>query len=224
MMGDSAPTPTPTPDSPAGRGSASPARPTPASAGRVLEASISRFTCSCYELDAAPPLGALVVVMDGGPPIYGVVADARTEGLDPGRRPAPRGGPGDDRAAVLEQNPQIPALLHTTFDAIVVGHDGTFGVQRHLPDGPVPIYARVRACDADESARFFERFDAFKLLLGAGALADEVTAACLRRAAALQPDPRAFLVRAGRALARELATEPDRLTTILARVRPRSSS
>lgn len=192
-----------------------------ASVGRVLEAKISGFRCSCHELDSAPPLGALVAVMDGGPTIYGVVAEVRTQPLDAGRQLAPRGGPGDDRAAVLAQNPQIPALLHTTFDAVVVGYaDARASVRRHLPDGPAPMYARVRTCDAAETARVFERFDFLGLLLAAGPLADEVTAACLRRAAGQQADPRAFLIRAGRALAQELATEPERLTAILSRVRP----
>ncbi len=191
-----------------------------ATVGRVLESTISRFMCSCHELDCAPPLGALVTVIDGGPPIYGVVADVRTQGIDPGRPLTPRGQPGDDRAAVLAQNPQIPALLHTTFEAVVAGHADARGVRHHLPDAPARMYARVRECDSDESARFFERFDFFGLLLATGPLADEVMSACLRRAAALQPDPRAFLVRAGRGLAGELATEPERLIAILGRVRP----
>jgi hypothetical protein len=194
-------------------------RASPASCGRVLEATVARFLCSCHELDGAPPLGALVVVMDAGPAIYGVVADVRTQGLDPGRRPAPRGRPTDDRAAVLAQNPQIPALLHTTFEAVVVGHAGEGGIRRYLPDAPAPMYARVRSCTDAEVAAFCERFDFLGLLLAAGPLADEVTAACLRRAAAGRPDARAFLVRAGRALAGELATEPERLTAILGRIR-----
>jgi hypothetical protein len=189
------------------------------SVARVLEATISRFTCSCHELDGSPPLGTLVVVMDAEPAIYGVVAEIKTEGIDPGRRPAPRGGPGDDRATVLAQNPQIPALLHTLFEALVIGQADGRSVRRYLPDTPAPTYARVRACTDAESARFFEGFEHFTLLLAAGPLADEVMAACLRRAAAGQRDPRAFLVRAGRALAQELATEPERLTAILSRVR-----
>lgn len=190
------------------------------SVGRVMQAEISIFHCVCHELDCAPPLGALVLVMDGEDDIFGIVSDVRTVPQDPGRSPAPRGGPGDDRATVLAQNPHIPALLHTTFQALVVGHEGPREIARHLPDAPARIYSRVRVCDPIEMARFFERFDAFKLLLGTGPLADEVVAACLRRAAATQPNPRAFLVRAGRALAVELATEPERLTAILSRVRP----
>lgn len=189
------------------------------STGRVLEATIARFICAAHELDGAPPLGTLVVVMDAETPIYGVVADIRTEGIEPGRRPAARGGPGDDRATVLAQNPHIPALLHTLFEAIVVGQGGGYAVRRYLPDAPAPTYARVRTCTAEETAQFFEGFEHVKLLLAAGPLADEVTAACLRRAADVQPDRRAFLVRAGRALASELATEPERLMTILGRVR-----
>lgn len=190
------------------------------SCGRVLEASISRFMCSCHDLDGAPPLGTLVMVMDPGPAVYGVVVDVHTESIDAGRPLTPRGGPGDDRASVLRQNPQIPALLHTTFEVAVVGQAGPLGIRRHLPDAPAPIYSRVRPCDPAETARFFESFEFFELVLGAGPLADEVMSACLRRAAAGQRDPRAFLVRAGRALAHELAAEPDRLTAILSRVRP----
>jgi hypothetical protein len=189
------------------------------SVGRVMEATISDFMCVCHELDCAPPLGALVLVLDGDDDIFAIVSDVRTVPQDPGRSPAPRGGPTDDRLSVLAQNPHIPALLHTIFRALVVGHEGPHEIARHLPDAPARIYSRVRVCDSTEMARFFERFDAFKLLLGAGPLADEVVGACLRRASATQPNPRAFLVRAGRALAVELATEPERLTAILSRVR-----
>ena len=218
-MDSDTPGTTAAPDSRLDRGFRLPAAP---SIGRVLEATISRFVCSCHELDEAPPLGALVAVMDGSPTVYGIVAEARTEGLDPGRRPAPRGGPTDDRATVLAQNPQIPALLHTVFEAVVVGYgEGGRGVRLipHLPDAPAPMYARARLCDADETVAFFERFDFLKLLLTSGPLADEVTAAAIRRAARGQADVRAFLVRAGRALAGELATEPERLMAILARMK-----
>ena len=186
--------------------------------GRVILASIAAFTCAAHDLDGAPALGTLVVAVDAPVPIYGVVADVRTESIDPGRQPAPRGGPGDDRAAVLAQNPQLPALLHTLFEARVVGHGRPGALHRYLPDAPAPIYGRVRACDLDETAAFFEAFDFFPLLLAAP-LADDILAASLRQAAAVQPERRAFLVRAGRALAQEMATEPERLLAILGRVR-----
>ncbi len=192
-----------------------------ASLGRVIEASIDRLTAVCHTLDGAPPLGALVVAEDDAPAIYAAVTGALTGGIDPGRRLAPRGGPGDGRAAVLAQNPQIPALLQTTFTATVTGHAGPGGeMRRYLPDAPAPVYALVRAATAAETAALCAEPDYLKLLLTAGPLADEVTAACLRRAAAHQPDSRAFLITSGRALAGLLAAEPDRLHAILRRIRP----
>ena len=190
------------------------------SVGRVIESNIGGFTAVCHELDSAPPLGALLVTLDSTPPLYAVVAGASTEPRDPGRQPMPRGGPSDDRATVLAQNPQIPALLHTVFEAIVVGYEAHGQVVQMLPESPAPIYGRARPCTSVETARFFEQFDALKLLLGAGPLAAEVVAACIRRAAAGRADSRHFLVQAGRALAAELATDPERLTSLLARIRP----
>jgi len=186
----------------------------------VLESTVARFLCACFTLEGAPPLGALVVVEDGAPPIYAAVADVRTEGRDPGRRPVPHGGPGDDRARVLIQNPQIPALLQTTFDATVIGHGAGPDLRQYLPEAPAPVYTRVRICTADEVVAFTSRFEFLKLVLDGAALADEVTAACLRRAAAVHPDPRGFLVAAGKALAVELAAESDRLAALLRRIRP----
>lgn len=190
-------------------------------AGRVLQSGISSFRSAAPELDLAPPLGTLVVVLDHARAIYGIVSDIRTEGRDPGRQPSPRGGRDDDRAAVLAQNPQIPMLLQTTFDARVAGFIEQDGEpRRYLPDAPAQIYARVREADHAEIGRFFEQFDFLPLLLSAGPLGDEVVAAAIRRAAMQRAAARPFLVRAGRALAAELSTDSDRLTTILARIRP----
>jgi hypothetical protein len=185
----------------------------------VLEASIVRLVVACFELESAPPLGALVVT-DDLVPVYAVVADVRTEGRDPGRRPTPHGGPNDDRARVLEQNPHIPALLQTTFEAVVTGHTTAAGLRPWLPDAPPPIFARVRDCTDAEVRAFTETLEFCSLLLAGGPLADEVTAACLRRAAATHSSPYDFLVRAGRALAGELAAEPHRLAALLRRIRP----
>ena len=187
--------------------------------GRVLEASAARFLCACFELEGAPPLGALVSV-DSSPPLVGVVSDIRTEGRDPGRRPAPHGSPSDDRARVLQQNPQIPALLQTSFEALVVGYGSGASIHQGLPAFPAPIYDRVQTCSATEVLSFTERLDFLRLMLVSGSLADEVTIACLRGAAATHADPRTFLVRAGKALATELAAEPDRLAALLRRLRP----
>lgn len=187
--------------------------------GRVLEASVARFLAVCFALESAPPFGGLVQV-DGAIQVYAVVAEVRTEARDPGRRLAPHGGPADDRARVLEQNPHIPSLLHTVFEAIVVGHASGGPPQQGLPAAPAAVFSRVRVCTPAEVAAFTERLDFCSLLLAADPLAGEVTAACLRRAAEAHPAPHQFLVRAGRWLATELAGEPNRLAALLRRIRP----
>jgi hypothetical protein len=184
----------------------------------VLEAGVAQFTAACFRLEDAPPLGALVAVDNG--PIYGVVSDVRTEGRDPGRRLVPHGGPEDDRARVLARNPQIPALLHTVFEATVTGFGEGDALRQRLPPAPPPVYARVRVCTPDEVAAFSRSFACCALLLASGPLADEVTAAYLRRAASVHPNPRAYLVLAGKALTIELAAEADRLAALLRRLRP----
>jgi hypothetical protein len=51
-------------------------------------------------------------------------------------------------------------------------------------------------------------------------MADEVLGACLRGAAATHTDPQAFMLRAGKALAAELAGDLPRLNSILKKVSP----
>lgn len=189
-------------------------------AGRVLQARTGSFAAGCFTLECAPPFGALVVVQDGETPLYGVVGEVRTEGRDPGRHPALRGEPAQDRAAVLANNPQIPQLLQTTFEVVVAGHGQPGRIRQELPAAPAPIFARVRECTAAEASAFAASSDFLRLLLAGGAASDEMTAACLRRLAAAHADGRAFLVRAGKALAGLLAAEPERLVALLGRIRP----
>jgi hypothetical protein len=188
--------------------------------GRVTQARIDRFTAECFRREWAPPLGALVAVEDGPMPIYAAVSGAWTEGVDPGRRVASHGEPDDDLERVLADHPHVPALLQTSFEAIVVGHHADGAVRRYLPPAPAPILARVRACAASEIETLTDSFDFLKPLLACGPLADDVIAAALRGAAAERMDGRAFLVRAGKALAPWLVNDPSRLQAVLRRLQP----
>lgn len=188
--------------------------------GRVIRASIDRFSAECFNRDGAPPLGLLVAVEDVEEPVFGIVSGVLTEGIDPTRRVTARGEPEHDLQRVLEENPHVPALLATTFDAVVVGHERDGSVRQYLPAAPAPILARVRACSEAESAEFMRSFDFLRLLLAAGYFADDVIAAALRQAATVQPDRRGFLVRAGKALTPLLADDATRLQAILRRIQP----
>ena len=69
--------------------------------------------------------------------------------------------------------------------------------------------------------RFAADLDFLSLILNSGVpVADEVVGACLRSAASTCPDQAAFLARAGRALATELASDLPRLNAVLRRVAP----
>ncbi len=188
--------------------------------GRVIRASIDRFSAECFARDGAPPLGLLVAVEDMEEPVFAVVCGVLTEGIDPTRRVTARGEPEHDLQRVLDENPHVPALLATTFDAVVVGHKRAGNVCQYLPSAPAPMLARVRGCTDDECAAFMRSFDFLRLLLAGGVFADDVIASALRQAAAAQPDRRGFLVHSGKALTPLLADDATRLQAILRRIQP----
>jgi hypothetical protein len=58
----------------------------PQRVGEVIEASTAEFTAQCYELYQIPPLGSLVKTKDQSLELYGIVYNAATTSLEPGRR------------------------------------------------------------------------------------------------------------------------------------------
>jgi hypothetical protein len=185
--------------------------------GQVVRADIAGFTAGC-PLHQTPPLGSLLKVTEGST-IFAVVRDARTESID-GRPPVARLSGETNLESYLEKHPHLRHLLQTTCEAVVVGHQDGSGIRHYLPSAPAPLFAPVRLCSDEETACFSRELDFLKLLLASPTHADEMTAACLRRAATAHDDARAFLVRAGKELARLLGADPQRLTSILRRVRP----
>jgi len=186
--------------------------------GRVIRASLDRFSAECFQRECAPPLGELVAVEDAPAPLYAVVAAVVTEGIDSSRRLNNRGAPDQDLDRVLADHPHVPALLATTFEAIVVGHQAEGALRQYLPPSPAPILARIRLCSAEERETFTRSFDFLRLLLNGGPLADDVIAASLRCASAGSADGRLLRVRGGKALAPLLANDPSRLHAILRRL------
>ena len=185
--------------------------------GEVTAADSVSFAAQCYGLYAAPPLGALTRA--GEPPLYGVVQRVRTEPLDPSRPVLARGQAAESVAEVYRENPQLERLLTTRFDALIVGYAEGDQERQGLPPHPPPLHSFVYRCGPGEVARFTANLDFLRLLLNSGPpLAEEVTAACLRLAAAESPDPADFTRRAGRALAAELAGDAARLSALMRRL------
>jgi len=188
--------------------------------GEVIEAGTGEFVAECYELHTPPPLGSLVRTTDGEVEIYGVVYNASTVSIDPGRRPLARGREESEEGNIYRQHPQLSRLLRTTFDTLVVGHGQGDELYHYLPPRPPRVHSFVYLCEGDEVRRFTQSLDFLAILLSARAgSVDEVVSACLRQAAAAHEDERAFLVRAGKELAVLLGGELNRLNAILRRIK-----
>ncbi len=198
-------------------------------AGEIIEASTTEFAAQCYELYQSPPLGGLVKTTDMDVEIYGIVYQATTAGLDPGRRPIARGRDEASEEAIYRASPQLGKLLKTEFNVLVVGHkcfdpaqhERNGKINQYLPPKPARIHSFVYQCSADEIREFGQSFDFLNLLLNTRlpVLAEELVAASLRQISAVQPDPHAYMVAAGKELAVLLSNDFNRLKAVLGRIK-----
>lgn len=183
--------------------------------GEVIEASTSDFTAQCYRLYDAPPIGSLVLCGELAP-TYGIVCEATTQSIDPGRAAIPRGMNAATESEVFSSNPQIERLLHTKFRAIVVGYRDGHAVMRYPPLSAPRMYSFVRECDTVELVEFSSSHEFLVTLLDASMNAqDHVVASFLRQASAAYPDAHEYLVSAGKSLATALTGQLPRLSGIL---------
>ena len=187
----------------------------------VIEASSAEFVAQCYQLEEAPPLGSLVKTKDKLCEIYGIVYNVETHSLDPGRRVVARGEGMETEEEIFRANPQLAKLLATDFKALVVGHRQGDGLYHYLPPKPAPIHGFVYICQLEEVELFAQSLDFLSLLVDArlSISVDEVIAACLRYASRAYPDSEAFLIKAGREMARLLSSDVQRLNSVLKRLR-----
>jgi hypothetical protein len=185
--------------------------------GEVVEARTADFVAQAYTLDGGPPFGSLVRVGDGEGDVYGFVCQVSSGSLDAGRKVSARGQEEPDEHALFQNNPELDALLRTEFAALVAGFRVGDRVVQRLPAHPPRLHGFVYRCDDDELRRFAERHDFLGTLLGAQTRCpiDELVGAALRHAAAVQHDPRSYLVAAGKRLTTLLSSDVRRLSTIL---------
>ena len=186
--------------------------------GEVVEGTSLSFVAQSYRLYSPPPLGAFV--RTDSPSIYGVVCMVRIEPLDSGRPVLARGEAAATEDEVFRNNPQLSRLLTSRFDVLVAGFCEEGTVHQSLPPFPPRVHAFVYSCRHPEVAQFTSRLDFLRLLLNSGTPAgDEVVSACLGAAAAGRAEGGEFLLRAGKALAAELAGDVPRLNAVLRRLR-----
>jgi hypothetical protein len=189
--------------------------------GEVIEASTTNFVAQCYELYQSPPLGSLVKTRDLPVELYGIVYNATTASVDPGRRPIARGKDADSEEEIYRSSPQLLQLLRSEFCALVVGHRQDDKLLHYLPPKPARVHSFVYLCPQDEVKQFSQSFAFLNMLINTNlpVPGDEIIAACLRQMSLAYEDRHTFLVAAGNELAALLSGQFNQLKAILERVK-----
>ena len=190
-------------------------------AGEVIEASTTDFVAQCYELYQSPPLGSLVKTRDLPVELYGIVYNATTTGLEPGRRPIARGKDEASEEDIYRSSPQLLKLLRTEFSVLVVGYRENEKLYHYLPPNPARIHGFVYLCSPEEVREFSQSFDFLNILINTHlpVSTEEIVAACLRQMSQVYEDGHAFRVAVGKELAILLSGEFNRLKAILGRIK-----
>jgi len=190
--------------------------------GEVVEASTTAFVAQSYELWELPALGSLVKTESGALELYGVVCEAATQGLEPGRRAIARGRDASSESDIFQTNPQLTRLLKSEFTALVIGFKDEISCRRYLPPHPARLHAFVRACTPTEVREFSAKLDFLGCILRSETdiPVEELAAAALREMAAVQSNRESFLNQAGRELARLLSKDYGQLKAILEKIKP----
>jgi len=188
----------------------------PERAGEVVEAGTTEFIAQCYELYQSPPLGSLVKTGE----LYGMVYNAATTSMEPGRRPIARGKDEASEEEIYRSSPQLLKLLRSEFCALVVGHRWDGALYQYLPPEPARIHGFVYLCTPEEVREFSQSLDFLNLLVNARlpVPTDEFVAASLRLMSRVQEDSRGFLVAAGKELAILLSGQYHLLRSVLGRL------
>ena len=153
--------------------------------------------------------------------LYGIVHNATTTSLEPGRRPIARGKDEASEESIYQANPQLLKLLKSEFSTLVVGHRSGDKLRHYLPPQPARIHGFVYLCLPDEVREFSQSFSFLNILVNARlpVSADELIAAALRRMGEVYEDRRSFLVTAGKELALLLSHDFSQLKAVLERMR-----
>jgi len=188
--------------------------------GEIIESSTAEFTAQSYELYGLPPLGSLVKVKNGGTEIFGLVYNAVTGSIEPGRKPIARGKDEIAEEAIFQSNPQLLKLLKSEFSVLLAGHKHNDKVYWFLPPQPAHIHGFVYQCTPNEIKEFSRSFKFLSILVNAHVSIsnDELIAASLRQMSLVHEDGRAFLVSAGKELAALLGGQYQQLRAILGRL------
>jgi hypothetical protein len=186
--------------------------------GEVIAVATTTFVAQSYTLNESPAFGSLLIVPGPRDEVYfGLCAGTETGAIEPGRHAMAWGTADGESEDIYARQPQLAHVLRTTFTCILVGYSTSAGVvAQRVPPMPPRVHERVWLADMAAAAAFFTELTYLRFLLRSGVEnAEDLIAAsigCGYRAHALD---RGFLVGAGRAVARLLAGDYERLQAVL---------
>lgn len=188
--------------------------------GRTLRSSTAAFTFGATEnTPALPAFGELVRAEAGGAVIFGLVYEVLIQD-DPFVRQivAASAELQPERIEDMRQRRQVPVEI----SALAIACQQGGATYQRIPPRPPGALQPIYACnDSERCSVLGEPFSYFHTVLNSAQCpAEELLAASLRRAAESQLPGQggAFLLRAGRELARLLAADLPRLDAILRRL------
>jgi len=191
----------------------------PITVGRVLRSSTAGFTVGCrIRQQDVPEFGAFVKVTHDAAYTVGLIYDVQFVD-DPLVRQIITAEP----VSTELQLDQSQRLAPNEISVLIIGFTREGKIYQHLPPQPPATLYQIVTCTSGEVIAFTQQFTFLRTILDArDAPADELVAASLRLAAAARPESerRAFLLSAGRELARLLSADPVKLEGILRRIRP----
>jgi hypothetical protein len=206
--------------------------PVTAPVAEVIASSSREIVAEVFPETPVPAFGAWVEIEteDGGVQ-YGLVSHAEAGSVEPGRQ-AVALGPDYDRERLRREMPQLLELVRVTVRAQILAHwdgrsrdgQGEPRVRQTLPPRPAGLHDRVRLCGPDAVARLAAPFDLLRTLARSpdpAVPADDLIAAVLGglyHAHGQGAAGRDVLVQAGKALARLMDDDHERLQSILRRV------
>jgi hypothetical protein len=188
----------------------------------VIESSTRHIMAEVRPDAHAPEFGGWVEVSyEDGSVAYGVVAHVEVGSVEPGRRAVALGMSRDE---LRQEMPQVLALVRTTFRAQILAYRDTHGTLRQtLPPRPAALHDGVRRCTEEAVCALSAPYDYLRPLVrqaDAGLPTDDLIAALLRqtfRSHGSGAEGRRAVVEAGKALARLLDDDHERLQSILRR-------
>jgi hypothetical protein len=183
--------------------------------GEVIGSSNTEFIAESALLHNSPPFGSFIKVK-ARETIYAVVCNAYTHSLEPNRLAIAYHR---SEQELRDEQPQIFELLKTKFEAVIIGYECEGAIRYHLPPQPPRLHSFVYTCQPLEVRRLTAHFWFFRFLMNnEKAPRDELIVATIRAAYAAHPDERAFLVKAGKELAKLIGDDYEMLSSILRRI------